>query len=117
MSVIAVDEKKKKDDRIPTWMIAGGIAAVFAVFTAVTVYQIKKSRKQQLREARYGEDYPESTVNSKLTKYWSLTTRTFRAVSKVIGEFLTTKGKTVTPMVNAAEASSSGLFHSDEGEL
>jgi len=110
----AVDDKKKKDnDRIPTWMIAGGIAAVFAVFTAVTVYHIKKSRKQELRDARYGEGYPESNFKSKVEKYWGLTVKTWRAVSTVIGDYLSQNGKSHSPLVSAEAAARGSAFQQD----
>lgn len=113
MSVQVVEEKKKKDVGIPTWMIAGGIAAVFALFTGIAVYQIKKSRKQQLRDARYGEDYPESYSTSKITKYWSLTKKTFQAVSKVVGDFLSPKDKQLSPFVDSVTANARDAIHSD----
>ena len=117
MSTQIVDQKKKKSDGIPTWMIAGGIAAVFAVFTASAVYYIKTSRKKQMRDARYGADYhPEGNFESKLTKYWNLTVNTWKAAKTLISNALA-KNKPATPLVDVAAATTAMDPYNDEGIL
>lgn len=101
--------KEANQMKVSNWLLIMGIGAAVAVGTAATVYYY---RRRKARLAYEDEDYVGYSIEdykSSFNKYWSLTKKTFEAVTLSVTDFFA-KNKNTNPLMSSEDSYMGGPF-------
>lgn len=108
----------KKQEILPRWALITIVAAFCGLATAGTVFYIRHKRREEEKAQKYGALMYQSSefTESKMKKYWNITTSMFINVKNMIGNMVSRESsipKMAAPIVEQATYQPTTNINSD----
>ena len=111
-----VNEEDKKKGKLPGWVVPVGIGVIVFAVTAFAIYQVKKKRRKELHDLRYGSSYFEDPEQNKWASFFDFGSRTYNTIKKYASTIFGSKSEAPTMSASDANTSTYGVVY-DSNEL